>query len=247
MKIKTPVLLFLSSVLIAPYSSADSAHHWGYQGKRGPEHWGQLDKSFGACQSGLNQSPINIKQGFDTELPALTWNKPIHTKNIVNNGHTIQLNVESGSILTWEGETYELKQFHFHTPSENQIDSQSFPLEMHLVHANQQGKLAVVAVMFEQGHENQVLQQLWGELPKADEQQPSPHTVAWQSLLPAEWDYYYFNGSLTTPPCTEGVSWFVLKSFVKVNQQQVAQFAKVLPSGTNNRPVQPINARQVLK
>ncbi|MBU2706897.1 carbonic anhydrase family protein [Zooshikella marina] len=247
MKIKTSVLLFLSTVLIAPYSAADSTHHWGYQGKRGPAHWGQLDKSFATCQSGLNQSPVNIKQGFDTELPALSWNKPIQTKSIINNGHTIQLNVEPGSILTWQGETYELKQFHFHTPSENQIDGKSFPLEMHLVHASEQGKLAVVAVMFEQGHVNQQLQQLWGDLPKADEQQALSHTIAWQSLLPAEWDYFYFNGSLTTPPCTEGVRWFVIKSPVKVDPQQVAKFAKVLPTGTNNRPVQAINARQVLK
>ncbi len=168
-------------------------------------------------------------------------------QEIENNGHTIQVNFPAGSSLNLDGHVYTLKQFHFHTTSENTIDGKSFPLEGHFVHADDKGNLAVVAVMFDQGSANSDLAQLWQSMPmKANEKVQMQKAFNAAQLLPKEQTYYRFNGSLTTPPCTEGVTWLVLKTALTISAEQVAQFEKAV-GGHNNRPVQPINARPILK
>jgi carbonic anhydrase len=167
--------------------------------------------------------------------------------SIANNGHTIQIDYAPGSALTLDGRVYELKQFHFHAPSENKIAGKQYPLEGHLVHADKDGNLAVVAVMFREGSANPQLAKLWEKLPaKAGDKAELPAGLGVAQLLPKQRDYYRFHGSLTTPPCSEGVSWLVLKKPVTVSKSQVEQFSKVV-GFANNRPVQPVNARPVLR
>lgn len=220
--------------------------HWGYTGSEGPEHWGTLDDSFIACATGKNQSPIDLTGFIEAELEPLKVDCQTGGFEILNNGHTVQVNFEPGSTLTIDGMTFALKQFHFHTPSENMIDAKSFPMEAHLVHADSAGNLAVVAVMYESGTANPTIASLWKHLPKAGHTVALKEKVSATGIMPKNLDYYRFNGSLTTPPCTEGVRWLVLKTPSTVSKDQVDAFAKLM-GHPNNRPVQPTNARPVLK
>ena len=199
------------------------------------------------CSIGRNQSPIDVATSVKAELEPLRFDYLAGAAGIQNNGHTVQVDYAPGSTLTIDGKAFVLTQFHFHTPSENTFNGKRFPLEGHLVHADKDGNLAVVAVMFEDGAPNPLLASLWEAMPaKAGEKRPLPAGVNAAALLPAERSYYRFEGSLTTPPCSEGVRWLVLKSPVSASRAQVQQFAAALP-GPNNRPVQPLNARVVLR
>jgi carbonic anhydrase len=165
----------------------------------------------------------------------------------VNNGHSIQVNYNAGSTITVHGKAFELQQFHFHSPSENTIEGQSFPLEAHFVHADQKGNLAVIAVMFTSGTKNAELGKVWEQMPnRAGEKRPLPKSINADLLLPKSRDYYRFNGSLTTPPCSEGVWWLVMKSSPTVSEEQIKKFTQTM-GFPNNRPLQPINARVILK
>lgn len=226
-----------------------AAPHWGYKGVGGPENWGMLSPEFSTCSTGQNQSPIDIKGGVDADLKAIKFKYNMLTPSeIVNNGHTVQVNMWSGGQITLDGEVFKLKQFHFHTPSENTIDGKSFPLEVHFVHLNANGKLAVVAMMFEPGKDDELLTTLWKNMPlKAGESKK----LGAKDLASMEFEgevknYYRFNGSLTTPPCSEGVRWIVMKAPRYVSQAQVMKFQETI-SHSNNRPVQPINARLVVE
>ena len=228
-------------------TAGHGAAHWGYTGETGPAHWASLKPEFATCGSGKNQSPIDLAGFIEAELQPIAFNYGSTANEIVNNGHTIQANYQPGSTITVDGHTFELKQFHFHSPSENTIDGESFPLEAHLVHADKDGNLAVVAVMFREGDANRVLAKLWQAMPeKAGEKAGLGDGISVNGILPASRDYYRFNGSLTTPPCTEGVEWLVLKSPMTVSAEQVHRFSHVMHH-PNNRPVQPVNARPVLK
>jgi len=166
---------------------------------------------------------------------------------MLNNGHTIQVNYGAGSGITVDGVEFALKQFHFHAPSENHIDGISYPMEAHLVHADKDGHLAVIAVMFEEGAENAALAGIWPDMPaNAGDSQALASAFDVSKLLPENRDYYRFNGSLTTPPCTEGVRWLVMKTPVSASKDQVEAFTHMLHH-PNNRPVQPVNARVILK
>jgi len=224
---------------------------WGYTGHQAPQYWGRLHSDFGLCSQGVNQSPIDITPEVTvttTNLAPLQFDYHANASRIYNTGYSIQVDVDSRSTITLEGTTFTLKQFHFHTPSENHINAKSFPLEAHFVHASPKGKLAVVSVLFELGATNRVLQKILD----AVAQENQPHTPSTLSsgqidlLLPTRKAYYAFNGSLTTPPCTEGVRWMVLKDYLPISKAQVRQFVKLLKH-TNNRPTQPLNARQVLE
>ncbi len=228
-------------------AGASGAAHWGYTGHQGPSHWGELDTSFGTCASGKNQSPIDLTGLTDAELKPIAFHYQTQGTEIVNNGHTVQVNVAPGNTIAVNGHTFELKQFHVHTPSENHIDGKSFPVEAHFVHADKDGNLAVVAVMMADGKANAELAKAWADMPgKAGMHRALSGAVSPAALLPADRDYYRYDGSLTTPPCSEGVTWLVMKDSVNVSPDQVAKFAGVLP-GPNNRPVQPINARMVVR
>jgi carbonic anhydrase len=220
---------------------------WSYTGHKGPEYWGELDEAFKACTEGKNQSPINLTEFIESELSPCAFDYGTHATEILNNGHTIQANIASGSKLRFEKKDFELKQLHFHAPSENQINGKSFAMEAHLVHATEDGNLAVIAVMFDEGAENDTLAQLWKEMPEHGGEKRALNTIInAKALLPEEKDYYRFTGSLTTPPCTEGVHWLVMKQTVLASKEQVEAFVRVIKH-PNARPVQPVNARAVLK
>jgi carbonic anhydrase len=223
------------------------AQHWGYSGEAGPESWSKIDPKFAMCALGRNQSPIDLAGLVEADLKPLKLGYRAGASDIVNNGHTIQVDYAPGSTLTVDGRTFELKQFHFHAPSENRIGGKQFPLEAHLVHADKDGNLAVVAVVFREGAANPLLGKLWEKMPgKPGEKAVLPAGLSVAELLPADRDYYRFNGSLTTPPCSEGVWWLVMKKPASVSKAQVGQFAKTI-GFANNRPVQPVNARPVLR
>ncbi len=223
------------------------ANSWGYSGGSGPEHWSDMDSSFSTCGSGVNQSPINLTRMVETNLTPLKLNYQAGGNQIINNGHSIQINYASGSTLSLDGDTYSLKQFHFHAPSENRIEGESFPMEAHFVHADKEGHLAVIAVMFKVGQENLELEKAWKSMPnKPQEKQTLTDEVNAASLLPKSHDYYRFNGSLTTPPCSEGVKWFVMKNYETVSSEQISKFTKIM-AHPNNRPIQSINARAVMQ
>ncbi|MCZ7565770.1 MAG: carbonic anhydrase family protein [Burkholderiales bacterium] len=239
--------LLLAAALAIGSAAPAAAQHWGYSGEAGPQHWAKIDAKYAMCGLGRNQSPIDLDGFVEADLQALKLGYKAGAAEIVNNGHTIQVNYAQGSMLTVNGRSFELKQFHFHAPSENRVGGKRFPLEGHLVHADSQGTLAVVAVMFQEGAANPLLAKLWQKMPaKAGGKAALPDGLSVAQLLPADRDYYRFNGSLTTPPCSEGVWWLVMKQPVSVSKAQVEKFSKTL-GFANNRPTQPINARTVLK
>lgn len=220
---------------------------WSYRGDTGPEKWSVLSREFSACSEGRNQSPVDLVNLVDAELPALALNYEGPCVSAVNNGHTYKVEAGSGNTLMVGDRVYDLKQFHFHAPSENHIEGRSFPLECHFVHADGDGNLAVIALMFEEGSENAELEKAWSVMPvgKGEESAlAAPLNPA--ELLPADLGYYRFSGSLTTPPCTEGVTWLVLKAYAGVSAEQVEKFQKTM-GHPNNRPLQPLNARLVLE
>ena len=239
--------LSLIAALVLGWTTPALAQHWGYAGEAGPANWSKIDPKFAMCALGRNQSPIDLAGLVEADLKPLKLAYKAGAADIVNNGHTIQVNYVPGSVLTVDGRTFELKQFHFHSPSENRIGGKQFPLEGHLVHADKEGSLAVVAVMFQEGAANPLLAKLWEKMPgKAGEKAELPGGLSVAALLPADRDYYRFNGSLTTPPCSEGVWWLVMKKPASVSKKQVEQFSKTI-GFANNRPVQPVNARPVLR
>lgn len=243
-------MLFIGAIVVAagsPALAGHQSHHWSYSGKEGPSHWASLDAKNAACAA-KSQSPIEIRTAavHREALPALIFNyRPVPVR-IVDNGHTIQVNYDPGSSLTVGGRRYELVQFHFHRPSEEVIDGKRAAMVAHLVHRDSQGHLAVVAVPLRPGHQNQLLETLWRNLPTAKEKQVarSDVRITAASLLPAGRGYYAYSGSLTTPPCSEGVRWLVLKTPTEVSVREVEVFAARYPH--NARPIQPRNGRVVL-
>lgn len=246
---KTTSLLLTSTMILLANNTALMAEnaHWGYTGHNSPDSWGTLSPKYHTCSEGKNQSPINVRSSMDLDLEALDLSYTKGSKEILNNGHTIQVNFEEGNTFVLDGITFELKQFHFHTPSENNIEGKSFPLEAHFVHLDKEGNIAVLALMFEEGAENAELAKVWEKMPKngGDKSELALADIA-SSLLPENKDYYRFNGSLTTPPCTEGVRWFVLKTTVSISKAQVETFLHTMHH-PNNRPIQKTNARVIVK
>ncbi len=247
-RIYSAVLFALAGVFASSVAAnAAGAVHWGYSGDEGPAHWGELSHDYIACSTGRNQSPINLTAMIEGELPPLQVDYQVGGKEIVNNGHSIQVNYAPGSTISVEGHTFELKQFHFHTPSENTIENESFPMEAHFVHSDAEGNLAVIAVMYKEGRENAELAKAWAQMPtEKGEKQALTSAVDAGKLLPSKRDYYRFNGSLTTPPCSEGVRWYVIKAYDTASAEQIAKFSHLMHH-PNNRPVQPVNARLIIE
>lgn len=241
--------LLIAAVLLVIYSAvyAGQGAHWGYSGEEGPEHWGELDPQYSACAEGMNQSPINLAGFTESDLKPIGIHYEAGGREVHNNGHTVQVNFTPGSKISVDGHEFELKQYHFHAPSENHINGKSYPMEAHLVHADEAGNLAVVAVMFVEGKTNQSIARVWSYIPGIEGgRQNLPSGVSAEGILPSNRDYYRFKGSLTTPPCSEGVEWLVMKEPVTVSKDQIEKFVKVMRH-PNNRPIQPLNARPVLK
>lgn len=230
--------------MAAVVAAAQAEHHWGYSGATGPANWSE----FGAtCGLGKAQSPIDIVHAEQKNLLPIEFDYRSSPLKVIDNGHSIQVNYAPGSSIVVNGKSYELQQFHFHHQSENAINGQHSPMELHLVHQASDGGLAVVAVLLNQGHGNATLATVWANLPQEKEKEYAPEHVEVEAihLIPANHRYYTFVGSLTTPPCTEGVTWLVMASPMTISKQQIAKFAGLYPD--NARPVQPLNGREVLE
>ena len=214
--------------------------HWDYEGAMGPENWG---KEFPTCGKGKSQAPLNIKGPFEKVRFSVAPDYKQGQLKIVNNGHTIQVNVPTGSKIRIDGKPYDLLQFHFHRPSEEQIDGKPSAMVIHFVHKSPDGELAVLGVMLREGNENPGIKTLWTHAPKSEGPEVVPDGVMFNpaNLLPKEMDFFHYDGSLTTPPCTEKVKFFILKTQVNIAKEQVAEF----PFKLNARPVQPANGRPI--
>jgi carbonic anhydrase len=224
-----------------------SPHHWNYSGPEGPEHWGDLEPAYAACKMGQHQSPIDIREAKKSDLPPIQFDYHASPLHIVNNGHTVQVNYAPGSFISVGEKRYELKQFHFHHPSEEEINGRRFAMVIHLVHADSDGNLAVVGVLLEPGAANPVIESLWAHLPReaGPEQKFDDVQIDASGLLPFSRGYYTFTGSLTTPPCSENVSWFVLKTPLAISSEQASVFGRIYED--NARPIQPLHDRVVLE
>ena len=241
----TSIVLLLSLTGVA---FAQDGHdiHWGYEGESGPEHWGDLSPDYATCADGMEQSPIDIASTTESNPADLEFSYQPSALTIVNNGHTIQANYDEGSSLGVDGESYALLQFHFHSPSEHTVDDGAAPMELHMVHQNADGDLAVVGILLVEGAENEALAPVFDNLP-ATEGEPEAIdgvTVDASALLPSDATYWRYNGSLTTPPCSEGVKWFVMTQPVEVSAEQIAAYT-ALYSG-NARPTQAMNDREFI-
>jgi carbonic anhydrase len=235
-------------MLIPAFACAQqTAPHWSYSGHEGPSEWGKLDSTYAACSSGKTQSPIDIRGAQKADLPAPKFDYNSVPLNIIDNGHTIQVNYPPGSTLTVGRKLYTLKQFHFHHPSEEQVNGHGYDMVVHLVHADAEGHLAVVAVFLKKGNLNPLIDLVWQNLPtdKGTAIDVSGVTLNAKDLLPADHGYYTFPGSLTTPPCSEGVTWYVMKNPVALSEAQVTAFAKLYPM--NARPIEAPNGREILE
>jgi len=235
-------------ILASPPVHAAGEHHWSYSGRTGPAKWAALESDYSACGIGKLQSPIDIRDSVARKgaLPAIVFDYKPSPLKIVDNGHTIQVDYAPGSFITVEDKRYELVQFHFHKPSEEKINGKGAAMVAHLVHRNADGNLAVVAVLLKTGHVNKLVETLWKNLPPEKERETAVEGIQVNAadLLPATTAAYYtFTGSLTTPPCTEGVTWFVLKTPASVSNSEVARFAQLYPM--NARPTQPLNGREI--
>ncbi|MDE2943902.1 MAG: carbonic anhydrase family protein [Gemmatimonadota bacterium] len=220
--------------------------HWGYEGDLAADRWGGLDPSFAVCDTGVEQSPVDLTGatpadaadggGLDIQWQATEW-------EVVDNGHTIQINVAEGSSIVLEGREFSLLQFHFHLPSEHTADGAASPMEVHFVHAAEEGDLAVIGVFMAEGDADATIQGLWDAIPGPDESPAAVGALDPGTLLPEGRGYFRYQGSLTTPPCSEVVSWVVMTESISVSQAQVAAFAALYPM--NARPVQPLNEREI--
>ena len=228
--------------------------HWSYEGAEGPNEWGKLSPKWTICAEGKSQSPIDIEKTVKANLPGMTADfKPAalkiihheHTADVVNNGHSIQVNYTEGDELAIGNEKFELLQYHFHGPSEHTIGGKHYPMEMHMVHKSADGKLAVVGVMIEEGRHNAAFDPVWSNLPKtrSTEYHLEHVKVDVNRLLPSRKTTYRYDGSLTTPPCSEGVKWIIMTTPIQLSAMQVSAFRAILTG--NNRPVQPLNGRLV--
>lgn len=224
-----------------------SAHaaHWGYGGAGGPEQWGQLKPEFATCASGSRQSPIDIRSGVKVDLEPIQFDYRPSAFGVIDNGHTIQVNVGGGNAIEVQGRRYDLVQFHFHRPSEERINGRQFDMVAHLVHKDPEGRLAVVAVLLDRGGLAQPLvQTVWNNLPLERGTEVSVRgDIDMNHLLPADRRYFTYMGSLTTPPCSEGVLWLVLQQPVPVAQDQISVFSRLYPM--NARPVQQVSGRLI--
>jgi len=239
-------LLSAASLAAVGITLAAEGVHWGYSGPTGPEHWAELSPEFAACGAGLNQSPVDIRDTIATKLDTLTFDYNARATSMTNNGHTLQTDVAPGSWLGAGDEKFQLIQFHFHSPSEHQVNGELFPLEAHFVHQNESGALAVVGILYRDGEWNEDLAAL-GAVAPTDINLPVPMDMDLTDLelYTNHESYYRYSGSLTTPPCSEGVRWFVLKTIGHIAPEQAENFVGLI--GEDARGPQPLNARVILE
>ena len=228
--------------------SAHAAHHahWDYVNSHaeGPGHWGDLDHAFEQCSKGVHQSPVNISKTVKAQLPALEFSYSSVAPVILNNGHTVQVGLPAGQKLKVGDQSYELLQFHFHTPSEEAVSNKHAPMVAHFVHKNAEGKLGVVALLIDIGKTEGPMDAIFDHLPRPGEKVTVDDlTLDLSAMLPKNLGYYNLEGSLTTPPCSEGVNWMILKEHGTLTKAHVRAFQKIFHA--NARPVQPLHDRVV--
>ena len=218
--------------------------HWDYEGTAGPDAWGKMRPEFSKCATGQRQSPIDIRGGIAVDLEPIKFDYRPSAFSVIDNGHTVQVNVEPGNSITITGKRYELVQFHFHRPSEERVNGRQYDMVAHLVHKDVDGHIAVVAVLLDRGSAQSIVQTVWNNLPleKGDEVRAGSR-IDLAQLLPDDKRYYTYMGSLTTPPCSEGVLWMVMKQPVPISVDQVAIFSRLYPM--NARPIQQADGRLI--
>ena len=240
-------LILVEPPAIAQTITAQTNPQWGYQGKTKPEKWGNLSSNYRTCRKGVQQSPIDIDQPLAPRIlqPKLEY-QSIPLK-FLNTGNTIQINANSDNKLVIDDQIFELVQIHFHNPSEHQIKGKAYPMEAHFVHKNREGKLLVLAVFIKSGQENIALQPIWDLIPSATKIETNTSKVSLKltDLIPENKQNYQYIGSLTTPPCTEGVQWILLAEPIELSQPQINQFHAIFP--VNARPIQPLNQQLLLR
>ena len=236
----------VGAVSNASVAQEHSAPHWSYTGRDGPDHWAELDKGYSACGLGHRQSPIDIRNPKPADLPPVQFDYRPSPLHIINNGHTIQINYAPGSFITVGDTRYQLAQFHFHHPSEERINGKVHEMVAHLVHIGAGGKLAVVAVLLDPGAEDPATASVWTHLPSHEGPEQAFDDIQFdiRSMLPKDHGYYTFSGSLTTPPCTEDVTWYVLKTPKRISKRLADTFGRIYPRDA--RPTQPLYGREVL-
>lgn len=240
------VILALFAVIVpAAFAQEEEPPHWGYEGEHGPDHWAELEEDFALCSAGHSQSPIDVSGATDVGLSDIAFHYGETPLSVLNNGHTIQVNVEPGSTITYNGRDYALLQFHFHHPSEHTVNGEAAPMEIHFVHSAD-GDLAVVGVMLVADEmAAEAYAPIFANLPaEAETTVDTDITLNLTDLLPAETTFTTYSGSLTTPPCSEGVRWLVLDEPVALTDAEIEAFAALFE--LNARPVQPLNDRDLL-
>lgn len=234
-----------AALAVAMNVQASEGHaHWGYEGEGAPEHWAELSGDFATCKSGTMQSPVDLDGSIRAELVPLEMKYRAVPLKVLNNGHTIQVDQKDAGSMTFRGQEYQLVQFHFHTPSEHTVSGQPRQMEAHFVHKDAQGRLAVVGVMINPGKENAALKAVWDHMPKESGEATADLPINAADILPAERGYRHYIGSLTTPPCSEGVRWIVLNEPIEMSQAQIDAFKGIFDR--NARPVQPMHDRFLL-
>jgi carbonic anhydrase len=241
------IVILMSSSACLPQQPEPASPHWTYKGEEGPSHWGELDESYTTCSAGTSQSPIDVLNPSAQDLTNISFHYQPSIVNILNNGHTVQVNYDPGSYIELDGTRYNVVQFHYHAPSEHTIDGVSFPAELHIVHRNADSNLAVVSILLQEGTENAAYQPFISNLP-AEPTEPKDVGVSINAidLLPTTQMTFRYSGSLTTPPCTEGVNWLLMTTPVELSAQQLTALDSLFETG-NNRPVQPINDRTLVE
>ncbi|MBB3232989.1 carbonic anhydrase [Halomonas stenophila] len=236
----------VSALITIPAVASDGAS-WSYTADRGPGHWAELSPDYAACGAGHNQSPVDIATSLETSLGGPSIEYPHAGYQVRHDGHTVKVTFPPGNAIEYEGKRYRLRQLHFHAPSEHHLNGQAFPMEAHLVHEAGDGRLAVLALLFEEGQAEPALETLLRQAPATSGQQVTLDAgLEADALLPDAADYYRLNGSLTTPPCSEGVLWLVAKAPLSASETQLQAMSRLLGEA-NNRPLQPLNARRVLE
>ncbi|NJN65468.1 MAG: carbonic anhydrase family protein [Chloroflexaceae bacterium] len=240
------ILVLAGCIKSTESGTSHEAAHWSYEGNTGPSHWGDLSPDYRTCKTGKNQSPIDLTGAMPVaNLPELIVNYrtlPV-SATMHNNTHTIQVDENTGSTLIYNGTTYRLLQYHFHNPSEHTINGEPAAMELHLVHRDDEGNYLVVGVLFEAGAENPVLAGFWDALPEEEGETTLGAEVNIADILPIDGIYEAYEGSLTTPPCTEGVHWIMMKTPVEMSQEQIDYYGSFL--GGTARPVQRLNNRAI--
>ncbi len=235
-------VIICSAVPSVPSFAEEKTPDWSYGGAANPTQWGELDNNFALCESGRDQSPVNIVDAVNENPAQISFNYKPTPLSIVNNGRTVQVNYAPGSSMTINGKEYALLQFHFHTPSEHTIEGNASAMELHLVHRNAAGELSVIGVMMNKGTANPVIDKIWQHIPSTKTTNTiSGQTINAADLLPKSKAYFSYPGSLTTPPCSESVKWNILAEPITVSEQEIGTFQKLYQ--VNARPIQPTNGR----